>query len=81
MFEGACFGIAIEFFEALGHAMQTKGMQLIERGMCQHSSSPSVEVARTAHIGMIEQRWLRAALTRGDTIEIVGEDGADAFVV
>jgi hypothetical protein len=81
MFEGARFGIGIELLEALDHAMQTERVQLIESRMAEHSSSPSVEVARTANIGMIEQRRLVAALARGDTIQIVGEDGGDAPVV
>jgi hypothetical protein len=81
VFEGARVRIVIEFLEALGHAMQAERVQLIESGMGEHSSCPSVEVARTANIGMIEQRRLVAALARGGTIQIVGKDGGDAPVV
>src|SRR5438045_895091 len=80
MFEGAGLGIAIEFLEALGHAVQTERMQLFERGMGEHSSSPSVEVARTANVGMIEQHRFGAALGRRNTIKIVVENRSDAFV-
>jgi hypothetical protein len=38
VFEGARFGIVIEFLEALCHAMQAERMQLIASGMGQHSS-------------------------------------------
>jgi hypothetical protein len=62
VFEGTRFGIVIELLEALGHAMQAERVQLVESRVSEHSSSPSVEVARTTNIGMIKQRRFGAAL-------------------
>ena len=75
VFEGARFGIVIEFLEALCHAMQAERMQLIESGMGQHSSfSVSSQWgsegrehwdARTAsaHYGLQRGRGFRALRT------------------
>ena len=52
-----------------------------KRNLLQKHRSPSVEVARTTNIGMIEQRRLGAALVCGSTIQIVAEDGGDAPIV
>jgi len=52
-----------------------------KRNLLQKHRSPSVEVARAANIGMLEQRRLITVLARGGAIQIVGEDGGDAPVV
>ena len=50
--ETACLGLRHEIAEALGHAVKAERQQLVEGGVGEHGSSPSVEVAGTAQVRM-----------------------------
>jgi hypothetical protein len=75
--EGACRGVGSDLLAALGHAVQAEGVEEVESRMGEHASSPSVEVAGAAEVGMVDHRHA-LVLTLG-AIEIVGEDGGKAL--
>ena len=70
--------VCADLFVAFGHAVQAEGVEEVERRMGEHESSPSMEVAGAAQVGMVDhRRGLGLAL---GAIEVVGEDGGEALV-
>ncbi len=78
--EVARFGLVFEFLESLGHARETEGVQLFERGVREHADLLSMVVAGTAQIGVVEERGGTAVVGRR-VVGLTGEKGGDALAI
>jgi hypothetical protein len=80
MIETASLWLVLEFFEALGQAMQTQGVELVECRMSEHEEFLSMIVAGTTQIGVIEQGGGRIVLG-GRVVGLAGQQGGDALAI
>jgi hypothetical protein len=78
--EAAGFGPVFEFLEPFGRAVKAQRVQLVDREMSGHEDILSMVVARTAHIGVVEERG-GAAVLGGGMVRLVGEEGGDALAI
>jgi hypothetical protein len=78
--ESTSFRLVFEFLEPLGQAMETERVQLVECRMSEQEEFPSMVVAGTAQIGVIEQGGGRIVLG-GRVVGFASEQRGDALAI